>query len=199
MRLRRVVVSEEAATVEAVLSALAEAFPLGERRPEADLRAQWAAGVEQLWVCEDPSDASLAALAVVAPLPGTAAWLLDYLVVAPGARAQGLGGRFLRALRDRLVAEGAERCYVECDHPDSDPSDPWRPKRLAFFQRSIGAELLPDERHALPPLGGGPLYPMVLLCACWQGPTAPPAGEALALKRFIFERLYHQPLPESLG
>lgn len=198
MQLHAVNAQDDHEGVACVLDALASTFPLGERRPDALLKRQWAEGLEALWLAKGP-DGGWMALAVVAKLPGTEAFLLDYLAVAPQHQGQGLGTAFLRALGQELHATGAQRLYVECEDPSAAPEERSRVKRLAFFEAAVGAQLLEGEAHALPPLGGGELYPMVLLSAGLNGPATPPPGEVLALKRFIFEQLYGMPLPIALG
>jgi hypothetical protein len=83
--------------------------------------------------------------------PQSRCGFVTYLVVAPGARANGLGRRLFETAAAELYAAGARAVFAEVNDPRVH-GDPARP-RLARFER-WGARVL-DVPYVQPSLGEG--------------------------------------------
>ena len=86
---------------------LSEAFPPNERKPLPDIRALMAAGRYEVWGLFDGETLLGYATLWMEPTDKSCI-LLDYLGVTAARRNGGLGGRIVRMLADRGVANPRE-------------------------------------------------------------------------------------------
>lgn len=114
-------------------------FPDDERRPLAMMRRLLRRGLYEVLALEEAGTPVAYALSLLPK--DSRAVLLDYLVVDPARRGQGLGGTVLTMLRDWYAAR-ADAIFIESEAPATAPDPVMAARRIRFYERT-GAVLLP--------------------------------------------------------
>lgn len=182
-------IAPESPYFQAAIAIYQTAFPPEETRPAALVADTLAAGVEQMWVALE--DDQVMAVAVLFERPGGVV-LLDFFAVREDRRGGGTGTAFLRAILDRVRAEGARLMLIEVDEPEVGPDREVRLRRMAFYRR-LGACELVGVRHRLPPSAGEVPVEMRLMAIGLQGVLPDPFSRAIVADVItgIFVDLYH--------
>jgi GNAT superfamily N-acetyltransferase len=127
-------------------------FPVDERSPTAEVLRAIAAGDRWTWIARD--DGALVGFALLVPLGGTDAVLLEYLAVDPERRSGGVGGRLLDHVCAELRRGAPERTtmLIEIEEPTelSGEARHQADRRLAFYAAK-GASVVATPGPYRPP------------------------------------------------
>lgn len=170
------------------------AFPAEERAVVSTHRTNLLSGRSRLWLSR--WDGRAVGFALGTRLT-TGAWLLEHLASEPALRGRGVGGRLLSLVCSDLTAQNGTTLYLEVEDPDLDPADPWRVRRLFWYQRQGALPVGEPGNYAMPNLlTGSPLY-MRLLAMPLSLAVVPSGGSLCLDLKSLYKEVYGLP-PQNL-